>query len=328
MRVSPVPTPRPAPRERPAGPEAEGERCFGTRTGLRIAGFEAPSCRAAVDERLAVLLAPAEGEPPRLRQAIRHAALSQGKRFRPILTLLTARQCGVDDWSALDAACAIEMVHAASLVLDDLPCMDDAALRRGQPTAHRIFGEDIAILAAVGLLNEAYAVIAGCETIDAAAKAALCRTLAATVGPLGLLGGQEFDLRDRRRTTDSGMIARFNHAKTGILMEAAVDFGAIVAGAGSEDRRALRAFARHLGDAFQMMDDLIDATGSEQSARKDVGKDAGRAATVITLFGAQGARQAVQAHVERGCAELAAARCGPDPLAQFARMSFAEFIEA
>jgi geranylgeranyl diphosphate synthase, type II len=307
-------------------PQTDG--AIDRRTASGIDGFEAARCKAAVDERLAVLLAAHPDDPPRLRQAMRHAALSPGKRFRPVLTLLAARQCGVTDWRALDAACAIEMVHAASLILDDLPCMDDAALRRGQPTTHRVFGEDIAILAAVGLLNEAYAVIAASEGLEPASKAGLCRILAATVGAAGLLGGQEFDLRDRRSATDSATIARFNHAKTGVLMVGAVDFGAVIAGADAETRRGFAAFARHIGEAFQMADDIIDATGATAEAGKDVGKDFGREATVITLFGARGAREAVHAHLERGCAELAATRYGADPLAQFARASFAEQLLA
>ncbi len=285
------------------------------------------SCRAAIEERLTHILAPTEGEPVRLRQAMRHAALSPGKRFRPLLTLLTARRCGLQGWQALEPACAIELIHAASLLLDDLPCMDDAAVRRGQPTAHRIFGEDIAILAAVGLLNEAYFIVAGADDLDGATRASLCRLLAQTVGPEGLLGGQEFDLRDRRRAVDPATIARFNHAKTGVLMQAAVECGAIVAGAGADERQRLRAFGRHLGDAFQTLDDLLDATASPESIQKDVGKDTGRAASVVSLFGAKGARRAVEHHLELAYETLGPSD-GADPVVDYVRASFAAFARA
>ncbi len=294
--------------------------------GLGAAPAVIDALRLRVDERLAQLLPSADKPPHRLHRAMRHALLAPGKRMRPLLTLLTARQCGLGDWRALDAACAIEMVHAASLVLDDMPCMDDAAMRRGQPTTHKAFGEDIAMLAAVGLLNQAYATLAGCSELDARTRAALCALVAATVGPNGLIGGQEFDLRDRGSVDDPETIARFNHAKTGVLMEAAVEAGALAARADIRTRLALRGFARHLGDAFQMMDDMIDALSTPEAARKDVRKDEGRT-TIVTLFGVKGSRDAVLGHVEKGCAELARARCGADPLAGFARASFAHLVQ-
>ncbi len=292
-----------------------------------VGGFAVESFRAAIEERLTQILAPTEGEPARLRQAMRHAALSPGKRFRPLLTLLAARRCGLEGWQALDPACAIELVHAASLLLDDLPCMDDAAVRRGQPTAHRIFGEDIAILAAVGLLNEAYGVVAGADNLDGATRASLCRLLAETVGPRGLLGGQEFDLRDRRRATDPAVIARFNHAKTGVLLQAAVASGAIVAGADAEERQRLLAFGQHLGDAFQTLDDMLDATACAQTIRKDVGQDKGRAASVVSLFGKKGVRRAIERRLDLAC-EALGPRDGADPLVDYVRASFAALAQA
>lgn len=307
----------------PAAPAAHVRR---QRIASRVGGFEVESCRAAIEERLTHILAPTDGEPVRLRQAMRHAALSPGKRFRPLLTLLAARRCGLDDWSALDAACAIELIHAASLLLDDLPCMDDAAVRRGQPTAHRIFGEDIAILAAVGLLNEAYGVVAGAGSLDDRTRAALCRLLSATVGPTGLLGGQEFDLRERRRATDPAAIARFNHAKTGVLMQAAVDCGAIVAAADEAERQRLRSFGRHLGEAFQTLDDLLDSQARPEDVGKDTGKDRGRAASVASLCGPEGGARAVEHQIDLACRALGPSRA-PDPLVDYVRASFAAFAQ-
>lgn len=276
----------------------------------------------AFEARLVSLLPGEDRAPRRLHAAMRHAALAPGKRMRPLLTLLAARQAGGRERDALDAACAIELVHAASLVLDDLPCMDDAQTRRGQPTTHRAFGEDLAVLAAVGLLNQAYAVIAGCRALDVGTRMALTHLLAATVGPQGLLGGQEFDLRDRLAARDPATIHLFDHAKTGVLIEAALEAGALAAGADGATRGALRLFGRHLGAAFQTMDDMVDAMCTEDEARKDVGKDAGRV-TLVTLMGVDGARASVLTHLEKGCAALAEARCGPDPLAGFARACLA-----
>ncbi len=308
----------------PAAPDARVRR---QRPVPQVGGFEVESCRAAIEERLTQMLAPTEGEPVRLRQAMRHAALSPGKRFRPLLTVLTARRCGMEGWKALEPACAIELIHAASLLLDDLPCMDDAAVRRGQPTAHRIFGEDIAILAAVGLLNEAYGVVASSDALDGATRASLCRLLSEAVGPRGLLGGQEFDLRDRRRAVDPTIIARYDYAKTGVLMQAAVECGAVVAGVDAEECRRLRAFGRHLGDAFQTLDDLLDATACVDTVQKDVGKDEGRAATIVSLFGTKGARRAVERHLDLAY-EAIGPRQGADPVVDYVRATFAAYMPA
>lgn len=287
-----------------------------------IALSDPATLKVLVERRLEALCPSPERPPHRLNGAMRHALLAPGKRMRPLLTLLAARQCGLRGLAALDAACAVEMVHAASLVLDDMPCMDDAQLRRGRPTTHLAYGEDVAMLAAVGLLNHAYATIAGCEVIESRVKAALVEMLAATVGPQGLLGGQEFDLRDRAAAADPETIARFDHAKTGVLMAASVEAGALVAGADAATREALRAFAGHLGAAFQTLDDMIDALATPQTAFKDVGKDRGRA-SILSLYGVEGARRQVRDHVDAACGELARAGCGPEPLAGFARAAFA-----
>ncbi len=303
----------------PAAPSARVRRQRGRRP---VDGFEVASCRAAIEERLTQILAPTEGEPTRLRQAMRHAALSPGKRFRPLLTLLAARRCGLDGWAALEPACAIELIHAASLLLDDLPCMEDAAVRRGQPTAHRIFGEDIAILAAVGLLNEAYGVVAGSDALDGVTRVSLMRLLTAAVGPTGLLGGQEFDLRERRRAPDPAAMARFNHARTGVLLQAAVECGALVAGADEAERERLRAFGRHLGDAFRTLADPPDATARPEDTSADGRKDPGRVAAVVTLLRAENPRQSVDRHLDLACRSLDR-RDRSDPLVDYVRATFA-----
>jgi len=263
--------------------------------------------RAAVDRRLADLLPDHNARPARLAEAARYAALSPGKRFRPMLTLLTAREFGAEPLAALDAACAFEMVHAASLILDDLPSMDDAALRRGRATTHRAFDEATAILAAVGLLNHAFGVIAGDARLPEAARGELVRRLSGSVGFQGLVSGQALDLNDRDHARTPDDIDLLNHRKTGVLMVAAAEAGALIAGTSQAVVTAVGEFARHLGLAFQIHDDLIDAALIAE-AGKDLGKDADMA-TLVTVLGPQGAAAAVGAHLEAAEAALARAGC-------------------
>ena len=260
--------------------------------------------RIGVDRRLADL-APAVGSAPdRLVEAVRYSLLAPGKRFRPMVTLLAAAECGAPDGAALDAACAFEMIHAASLILDDLPAMDDAGLRRGLPTIHRAFDEATAILAGVGLLNQAYAVIAADQGLSGPLRAELAARTAHAVGFSGLIAGQARDLFDRDQIRDQAALECLNHEKTGVLIIAAAQGGALVAGAPEATIEALGTFARHIGLAFQIRDDLIDAQGSTEAAGKDVGKDAAMA-TVVSTLGLAGARQAMEDHLAKASGALA-----------------------
>lgn len=261
--------------------------------------------RAAVDRRLADLTPDRNARPARLAEAARYAVLSPGKRFRPMLTLLTAREFGAEPLAALDVACAFEMVHAASLILDDLPSMDDAALRRGRATTHREFGEATAILAAVGLLNRAFGVIAADPRLTDGARAALLRGLSDSVGFEGLVSGQALDLNDRDHARTADDIDLLNHRKTGVLMVAAAEAGALVAGAPAASVAAVGEFARRLGLAFQIQDDLVDAAFIAESG-KDLGKDAGMT-TLVTVLGPQDAAAAVSDHLAAAQAALAGA---------------------
>jgi geranylgeranyl diphosphate synthase type II len=264
--------------------------------------------RAGVDRRLAEL-APKTGQAPdRLVEAVRYALLAPGKRFRPMLTLLTAAQFGAAPFDetvgvALDTACAFEMVHAASLILDDLPSMDNAGLRRGLPTIHRAFDEATAVLAGVGLLNEAYAVIANDQALPVALKGEITGRIAASVGFVGLIAGQARDLFDRDQVRDMAAIDRLNHEKTGVLIMAAAQSGARIAGASDAAVEAVGEFGRRMGLAFQIRDDIIDAEGSIDGAGKDVGQDADMT-TVVSLLGVEGARAAMEEHLAIGQAAL------------------------
>jgi geranylgeranyl diphosphate synthase type II len=265
--------------------------------------------RAGVDRRLAELAPPLGSAPDRLVEAVRYSLLAPGKRFRPMVTLLAAAEFGAPEGAALDVGCAFEMIHAASLILDDLPAMDDAGLRRGLPTIHRAFDEATAILAGVGLLNQAYAVIAADQGLPAALRAELAGRAAQAVGFSGLIAGQARDLFDRDQLRDPAALDRLNHEKTGVLIVAAAQGGAMVAGAPEAAVEAMGVFARHIGLAFQIRDDLIDAQGSTEAAGKDVGKDAAMA-TVVSTLGSAGAREVMEGHLAKASDALARVGCG------------------
>lgn len=235
-----------------------------------------------------------------LAEAVRTALTAPGKRTRPVFALLCAEHVGGRVEAALDAACAYEMVHAASLIFDDLPCMDDASVRRGQPTLHRRFGEDVATLAGVALLNRAYGVLA-----ESNLPSELVRTLTASlshaVGLAGLVGGQMRDLRERDGLS-ADALEQLNHEKTGVLFCAAAEAGALIGGAGPETAVAVRRFAMHVGAAFQIRDDLLDQTDTTL-AGKDVGQDAGKV-TFVSLLGVEAARRRMADHQAQAAAAL------------------------
>ena len=294
-----------------------------------------PDLRAQVDTRLADLLAGAGGRAPApLRDAVRYALLSPGKRLRPVLAMLAAEHFGAPGEgvaarrgvrAALDVGCAIEMVHAASLILDDLPCMDDAELRRGRPTVHRRFGEDMAVLAAVALLNQAYATAAAAPGLPADARLDLVRALTGAIGFEGLVAGQARDLRERDTPTEATPLHELNRQKTGVLFIAAVEGGARAAGALDGRLDGARAFARGLGEAFQILDDLLDATGASEAAGKDVGQDGGKP-TVVSLIGADGARAEMHRRLRSALDHLD--DVGPGPLSRFTEVLFGAVPEA
>ncbi|HEY1753518.1 MAG TPA: polyprenyl synthetase family protein [Caulobacteraceae bacterium] len=288
-------------------------------TGVFLHSVEA--LRLHVDRRLAELIPALGTEPGALGEAARYALLAPGKRFRPLLTLLAAEAFGAPMARALDVACAMEMVHAASLVLDDLPSMDDARLRRGRPTTHRVYGEADAILASVGLLTQAFAAIAAAEGLAAEDRCALVASLTDAVGFTGLVAGQALDLAERNRPRTVVELDALNHRKTGVLMMAAAEAGARIGGADPAARRELGEFARRIGLAFQIRDDLIDAQDGGDHAGKDVGKDAGMT-TVVSAIGPRAAIAAIETHLDAADGALARAGCD-GRLGVFARSLFA-----
>ena len=214
-----------------------------------------------------------------------YTALAPSKRVRPVLTLLCAELCGGAAAKAVTAAAAIELVHASSLILDDLPSMDDAPLRRGRPTNHREFGEAIAILAAFALLNDAFAALA--RAYEPALSARLTTLLSQSVGVEGLVGGQALDLLATDTAIDFDTLERIHRGKTGALFVAAAAAGALTAGAADDAVASLSAYAKNLGLAFQIVDDLLDVEGDPAQTGKAVRSDA-RKTTFVSFSGVDG----------------------------------------
>jgi farnesyl diphosphate synthase len=252
------------------------------------------------------LLAVPAGLESRVYEAMRYSALAPGKRLRPLLALAGARLFGVARSSALQVAAAIEMVHAYSLIHDDLPAMDDSDLRRGRPTCHKRFDEATAVLAGDGLLTMAFEVLAHYDTHgDPAVRIELVAALAAAAGAAGMVGGQMIDLIAERQPLDIGAITRLQRMKTGALIAFSCEAGAILAKASDESRTALRGYAHDLGLAFQIADDLLDVEGSAAETGKPVGADAAAGkATFVSILGVERARAQAGLLVDQAVAHL------------------------
>jgi len=263
--------------------------------------------RDAVEKRMDELLAESGDQADLLGAATRAGALSAGKRMRPLLVMLVARDLGCTSPALVDVACAVEMVHAASLILDDMPCMDNAQLRRGKPAIHVQYGEDVAILASVALLSRAFGVLASAGDIPPITRARLVARLSETVGTQGLVRGQFQDLHGGARTLDA--IATTNELKTGVLLGVAADMAAIVAQADERVARSLRAFALAAGHAFQIRDDLLDLPGKDialtgAESGKDTGKDLGKA-TLLASLGVEETQRRLARHLQEAQQHLA-----------------------
>jgi farnesyl diphosphate synthase len=259
------------------------------------AAVAAALTRAAskVEEALERLTPLPHGYHGRVLAGMRYALFAGGKRLRPYLTLAGSSLFGVPEARALRAAAAIEALHTYSLVHDDLPCMDDDDLRRGRPTTHRQFDEATAVLAGDGLLTLAFEILADAETHPSGeVRVRLVGRLAKAGGAEGMIGGQMMDIEAPNNTYGEAEIVLLQRMKTGALFEFSAEAGPILAERGADDQGRLKRFAQDLGLAFQIADDLIDATGDAETAGKAVGKDAEKGkATFITLRGVEGARR-------------------------------------
>jgi len=290
-------------------------------------GFgEALSAAAGRAERmLETCLPPAEGGrgEAELAAAMRHAVLNGGKRLRAFLALEVAGLFGADGPAAERVAAAVECLHAYSLVHDDMPCMDDDDLRRGKPTVHKVWDEATAVLVGDALQTLAFEILADPAThADGGVRARLVLRLAQAAGHAGMVGGQAIDLAaERAEASLTGVqVKRLQALKTGALIEFAAEAGAIVAQAPEADIARIRAYAQALGEAFQIADDLLDVTGTEEELGKRVGKDAGAGkATFVDILGIKGARARAAELVAEAAAQLAPYGARAARLAEAAR---------
>jgi geranylgeranyl diphosphate synthase type II len=243
---------------------------------------------ALVEAYLEALDFGADHRAARLAEAMRYSLLAGGKRIRPVLTLATARSRGADPSSVLPAAAALELIHTYSLIHDDLPAIDDDTLRRGRPTCHVAYGEDVAILAGDGLFAEAFGLVLTRQAGTPERVLAAVAEIAAATGVQGMVGGQYMDVAGQAAADDD--LRTLHVLKTGRLIEAAVACGALLSGA--DDLSPYRAFAAELGLLFQIVDDILDETGAEAELGKSVGKDRALAkVTYVSRFGMERAAE-------------------------------------
>jgi farnesyl diphosphate synthase len=280
-----------------------------------VAGFPAPDILAPafariqeeIDRAFDAFLPVPQDSRARLIEAMRHAAIGGGKRVRPLLLTATADLFGVSRTASVNAGCAVEAIHCYSLIHDDLPCMDDDDLRHGKPTVHKAFDEATAVLAGDSLHALAFDILTQPDTsTDPFVRAELVGCLARASGHDGMAGGQMMDMTADEGDYDLQQITRLQQLKTGALLAASVEMGAILGRLSPEGRGPLRAYARDIGLAFQIADDLLDVEGDEETAGKALRKDEGQGkATFVTLMGAEKARAQARILVEQAAAHLA-----------------------
>jgi geranylgeranyl diphosphate synthase type II len=275
---------------------------------------------ALVAARLERVLPSPGAHVPRLAEAMRYSALGGGKRLRPALALGAAEACGGAAEIALPVAVAVEMIHAYSLIHDDLPAMDDDDFRRGRPTSHRVFGEALAILAGDALLTQAFEVLAADGAIPPERRVAIIREIAVAGGPAGLVGGQAADLEGEGRDLSLPELEFIHARKTGALILASVRCGAIAAGAAGARLADLSEYARRVGLCFQIVDDLLDVEGDPAATGKGTGRDSTRRkATFPAVFGLEASRQRAAELVAESLDALAAFGAEAEPLRVLAR---------
>jgi len=261
--------------------------------GVRLSGM-LKEVSASVEAALEAWLPKDEGPEARLHACMRYSVFAGGKRLRPALVAATCRMLGGKPEQAVWVGAAMEMIHTYSLMQDDLPCMDNDDLRRGRPTAHKEFDEATALLASDGLQTGAFELLADARVHDdAAVRLELVRLFAAGSGAAGMVGGQMVDMQWEwdKPTITVDELARMNAMKTGRLIIASCEAGAVLAGADADGRAAAVAYGAALGRAYQVYDDVLDVTGSAEALGKTPGKDAAAGKTTfVSLLGLDGAR--------------------------------------
>ena len=267
---------------------------------------------ARVEQGIDRFVPTANTRPTRLHAAMRYSLEAGGKRLRPVLLLASAELCGAQHDAALPAAVAIECVHTYSLIHDDLPCMDNDDYRRGKLTCHKVFGEDMAILAGDALLTHAFALLA--ENYPGPLAATLVRELADAAGSRRLIGGQMEDLLAEKKANATPDELEFIHLnKTAAMIEASLVMGGLIGGADVEKIASLRRAGRHLGLAFQIIDDILDATADTATLGKTAGKDAkADKTTFVKIHGIEKSRRIAQDHSGSATAALKTLAGGPN----------------
>lgn len=275
--------------------------------------------KVMIDEALERLLPTYDEASECLYKAMRYAVINGGKRIRPMLALDACYAVGGDERLALPAACAIELIHSYSLVHDDMPCLDNDDYRRGKPTCHKAFGEAMALLCGDALLTLAFEVLASEQLnvgVPADVVVEVIKVIAKAAGHHGMVGGQAKDIEAQKRLSmgeqlDMSEIRDIHRRKTGALITASVEVGAIIGGASVRQREALRKFGEEIGFAFQVVDDLIDASDESRKKRWEP--------NVVSVLGVESARQLASDAVERALAELAQFDERAEPLRAFAK---------
>ncbi|MBY6013989.1 polyprenyl synthetase family protein [Qipengyuania gaetbuli] len=277
--------------------------------------------QAEVDGAFDAFLPVPQDTRARLVEAMRYSVIGGGKRVRPLLVCATAQLFGVSRQAAVNAGCAVEAIHAYSLIHDDLPCMDDDDLRHGKPTLHKAFDEATAVLAGDCLHALAFDILTMPDTSsDPFVRAELVAALAKASGHDGMAGGQMMDIMSEEQEYDLRQITRLQQLKTGALLAASVEMGAILGRVPPEGRTHLRAYARDIGLAFQIADDLLDVEGDEEKAGKALRKDEGQGKqTFVTIMGREQARAQAEMLVEQAGQHLASHGADARLLAELAR---------
>jgi geranylgeranyl diphosphate synthase type II len=254
--------------------------------------------QARVDAALDRLTPPATVHPETIHRAMRYSLFAGGKRIRPILCVQGAAAIADDAVGALEAGCALEMIHTYSLIHDDLPALDNDDFRRGKPTCHKVFGEAMAILAGDALFTLAMQTLVTIDGLEASRMVALVRELSFSAGTVdGMIGGQVTDIEGEQKTPTAELLELIHRAKTGALLRASVRMGGMCAGADEAQAAALSNYGKHVGLAFQIVDDILDVEESSESLGKTAGKDAAQGkVTFPAVYGLENSRK--MAHEE------------------------------
>lgn len=263
--------------------------------------------RKIIEEALHWYLPPENNTPMEIYKAIHSSVFAGGKRLRPILCLAAAEATGADMSQALPVACALELIHTYSLIHDDLPSMDNDDFRRGKPACHKVFGENIAILAGDALLTEAFVLLSRAEKISSSAerRLAVIQEIAQASGIAGMVGGQTLDILSEKSRPDREVLYEIHRRKTGALITAAVKTGAIIANARENKIQALSDYGANIGLAFQIADDILNVEGDRELLGKETGSDnALGKVTFPSLMGMDYAKEKLQAHIDAAIASL------------------------